>query len=229
MGRARRQAVSTTVSKFGRNQAGSERAFPGRRDGKSHQVANEFGRSFPTTDSIDTEDNSEVSRKQLRAQQTYQKEQSRLCQVGHILDILQADITSRNRYINLALQLCLFAFYLFVIGIQFRQLDAYEMVSSITNSVVPPQQSVPTTVYFLTWLKTQVFYIWTEPICGDGVCQSPTEVPSFGRFGCKADCGPESDVLPMLVYIEVGDVQHTFKKLAKMALTPSKAIEKSER
>ncbi|KAK3232854.1 hypothetical protein CYMTET_56820 [Cymbomonas tetramitiformis] len=211
MGRARRQAATTasnTLRQVQINQAGSERTFPGR-DAKIPEVASR-GRQIPSADSTGSEDNSEDLRKHVRAQQNRdrQKEQSHLSQVGHILDILQTDIKSRTLYIALALQLCLFMFYLFVIGLQFRQLGAYEMISSITSSTAPPQHGGPT-LDFLTWLKTQVFYIWTEPFCGDGVCQSPTEVPSFGRFGCKADCGPEPGVLPILVYIEAD-----FSKLA---------------
>ena len=31
--------------------------------------------------------------------------------------------------------------------------------------------------------------IFSDPICGDGVCDSPDEFPGFGRFGCSQDCG----------------------------------------
>ncbi|CAL6333252.1 unnamed protein product [Bathycoccus prasinos] len=37
-----------------------------------------------------------------------------------------------------------------------------------------------------------------ESRCRDGVCQAPYEFPSFGRFGCKADCGPAQNLLQIL-------------------------------
>ncbi len=30
---------------------------------------------------------------------------------------------------------------------------------------------------------------FSDPACGDGVCESPDEFPGFGRFGCIPDCG----------------------------------------
>eukprot|EP00960_Hanusia_phi_P063281 765436-Hanusia_phi.AAC.4 len=36
--------------------------------------------------------------------------------------------------------------------------------------------------------------IFSDPICGDGVCDSPDEFPGFGRFGCSQDCGPYRNI-----------------------------------
>ena len=33
-----------------------------------------------------------------------------------------------------------------------------------------------------------------DPVCGDGVCETPFEYASFGRFGCRADCGELAEV-----------------------------------
>ena len=38
-------------------------------------------------------------------------------------------------------------------------------------------------------LGNVVMHAWRDAVCGDGTCNSPHEFPSFGRFGCKADCG----------------------------------------
>ena len=35
--------------------------------------------------------------------------------------------------------------------------------------------------------------VFVNPVCGDGVCNLPTEYPGFGRFGCIPDCGEWSD------------------------------------
>jgi hypothetical protein len=31
--------------------------------------------------------------------------------------------------------------------------------------------------------------VWRDPVCGDGLCETPFEFASYGRFGCRADCG----------------------------------------
>jgi hypothetical protein len=36
--------------------------------------------------------------------------------------------------------------------------------------------------------------VWQDPVCGDGLCESPFEFASYGRFGCRADCGKLSEV-----------------------------------
>jgi hypothetical protein len=36
--------------------------------------------------------------------------------------------------------------------------------------------------------------VWKDPACGDGICESPFEFASYGRFGCRADCGLLSQV-----------------------------------
>lgn len=36
--------------------------------------------------------------------------------------------------------------------------------------------------------------IWKDPICGDGICAEPYEFASYGRFGCRADCGKLPEV-----------------------------------
>eukprot|EP00960_Hanusia_phi_P077138 768654-Hanusia_phi.AAC.4 len=41
-----------------------------------------------------------------------------------------------------------------------------------------------------SWLQQSILHTaFQDPVCGDGVCDSPAEYPGFGRFGCIADCG----------------------------------------
>ncbi|KAK3233695.1 hypothetical protein CYMTET_56019 [Cymbomonas tetramitiformis] len=135
--------------------------------------------------------------------------------IEKILDILKDDIISRNLYSSLFAQLSLFIFYLFIMNLQFEQLNAYETASCISASVKPNIG-----LDFLPWLKTQVFYIWKEPICGDGICEGPAEFPAFGRFGCKEDCGIEPEISPVLVYVEAD-----FSSLHEESSLPAHVIE----
>lgn len=43
--------------------------------------------------------------------------------------------------------------------------------------------------------------IWTDPICGDGSCESPWEFPAWGRFGCHADCGMQTNLTSIAVSV----------------------------
>ena len=40
-------------------------------------------------------------------------------------------------------------------------------------------------------------------MCGDGICESPFEFASYGRFGCRADCGRLSDVVENLTTLQI--------------------------
>lgn len=46
----------------------------------------------------------------------------------------------------------------------------------------------------LTWLGGVLTSLWVDPTCGDGICEQPFEFASYGRFGCRADCGRLSEV-----------------------------------
>lgn len=42
---------------------------------------------------------------------------------------------------------------------------------------------------------------WTDPVCGDGRCEAPWEFPSWGPFGCRADCGADPRARPVVVVV----------------------------
>jgi hypothetical protein len=44
--------------------------------------------------------------------------------------------------------------------------------------------------------------VWQSTVCGDGTCNNPFEFPSYGRFGCRPDCGAASDLTNVLVQIK---------------------------
>ena len=45
------------------------------------------------------------------------------------------------------------------------------------------------TAIFDTQRPQAVGDIFEDPICGNGICEAPTEYPGLGRFGCIPDCG----------------------------------------
>ncbi|KAK3289136.1 hypothetical protein CYMTET_3407 [Cymbomonas tetramitiformis] len=82
---------------------------------------------------------------------------------------------------------------------QFRAQNAEVVVSSVADRGLPPKYGLK----FMDWLKTMIWEIWTDPICGDGICEAPFEFPSYGRFGCKVDCGAELNVETVVLDFEV--------------------------
>ena len=61
--------------------------------------------------------------------------------------------------------------------------------STIENAILPSSDEYGSTDDVLSWLQTTLTNIWVDPVCGDGVCETPFEFAAYGRFGCRADCG----------------------------------------
>eukprot|EP00271_Cylindrocystis_brebissonii_P009574 TRINITY_DN2455_c0_g4_i1.p1 TRINITY_DN2455_c0_g4~~TRINITY_DN2455_c0_g4_i1.p1 ORF type:complete len:1556 (-),score=275.43 TRINITY_DN2455_c0_g4_i1:1951-6618(-) len=94
------------------------------------------------------------------------------------------------------------AFLLFAMvygAVLYLQADAQKgfEISNAHQSLLPPGWTGDTPVVFpnspsdvLGWINSSIVQnIWATPPCGDGVCSTPAEYPSFGQFGCTADCG----------------------------------------
>ncbi|KAK3271907.1 hypothetical protein CYMTET_19766 [Cymbomonas tetramitiformis] len=198
MGRVRRATAALSRS-AGRTGEAEERLSGSTEGSEKNKHRNCPERNLSDAETLSSanisSDRKRVSRTHTQA--TLQEEKVFLQQVQKILDILKDDIVQRNLYISLFAQLCIFIFYMFVMYLQFQELNAYETVSSISSSLKPDNG-----LEFLPWLKTQVLYIWQEPFCGDGYCEGPAEFPAFGRFGCREDCGVEPAISSVLVYIE---------------------------
>jgi hypothetical protein len=44
--------------------------------------------------------------------------------------------------------------------------------------------------------------IWQSTVCGDGDCNEPYEFPSYGRFGCRPDCGVAKNLSLVLIQVK---------------------------
>ncbi len=60
--------------------------------------------------------------------------------------------------------------------------------------LLPDPAAVGTTDDVYAWLQQLLQNVWKDPVCGDGVCEVPFEYASYGRFGCRADCGRLQDI-----------------------------------
>lgn len=66
--------------------------------------------------------------------------------------------------------------------------------STIQNAILPEATQYGSSDDVLSWLDGTLTAIWVDPVCGDGVCETPFEYASYGRFGCRADCGKLSEI-----------------------------------
>ena len=68
--------------------------------------------------------------------------------------------------------------------------------------------------------ESYVQNLWRDPVCGDGICATPFEFASYGRFGCRADCGklPEVQQLTTLQIDLYYDFRHPTKSIASAEL-----------
>ncbi|KAL0022694.1 hypothetical protein WJX77_001966 [Trebouxia sp. C0004] len=97
-------------------------------------------------------------------------------------------------YIRLFGFLVFVSLFLAVLFLQRNAQVAYQVHSTIENAILPTSTQYGSSDDVLSWLSTTLTAIWVDPVCGDGVCETPFEYASFGRFGCRADCGELAEV-----------------------------------
>ena len=103
-------------------------------------------------------------------------------------------IKRRSHYLDLFAFLLYSCLYLAILFLQRQSYSAYEVNFTMVNSFVPQDDGQPATAMGSTesiylWLQGLLEDMWSDPVCGDGTCEFPYEFPSYGRFGCQADCG----------------------------------------
>ncbi|MEW5311378.1 MAG: hypothetical protein WDW38_003099 [Sanguina aurantia] len=79
--------------------------------------------------------------------------------------------------------------FLAILYLQRSAGTAFMVYSTIDSVVTPPQKSYQSTGDVYNWLNGVLTTVWTDPVCGDGVCEAPFEYASYSHFGCRADCG----------------------------------------
>ena len=128
-------------------------------------------------------------------------------QVKGMIALVEARIRRSTAYRRLAGTFLFFLCFFVVLYLEQHVQRSYEVESSIINAVIEKlptmgqggfQNTGPGSVGFLSsdadfyeWMdKALISQMFTDSVCGDGVCDSPEEYPGFGRFGCARDCGP---------------------------------------
>ena len=142
-------------------------------------------------------------------------------QVKGMIALVQARIRRSTAYRQLAGTCAFFLCFLMSLYLQQDVTRSYKVESSIINAVIEKlptmgqggfQNTGPGSTGFLSsdkdfyaWMdKALVSQMFIDPVCGDGVCDSPEEYAGFGRFGCASDCGPYLQTTT--ITIELNDI-----------------------
>jgi len=91
-------------------------------------------------------------------------------------------------YGNLCGFLLFGCFWFSVLFMERNATDAYAITNTVIDQFLPEDNEFLSSAGIFEWLEGTVGDIWTDPVCGDGTCEAPFEYPSYGRFGCRADC-----------------------------------------
>mmetsp|Transcript_10216 Transcript_10216/g.33452 ORF Transcript_10216/g.33452 Transcript_10216/m.33452 type:complete len:1592 (+) Transcript_10216:74-4849(+) len=106
-----------------------------------------------------------------------------------------------NDYKNLFFFLVYGMFWMAVMYMQRSATDAYAVTHTLGAQLLPGGAGEDTQFELASkdevydWLEGIISSVWLDPVCGDGVCEEPFEFPSYGRFGCRADCKQLNDRL----------------------------------
>ena len=64
-----------------------------------------------------------------------------------------------------------------------------------------PVTSMANPAQILDWLVETAFPVWVDEVCGETDVQRAVRVPAYGRFGCRADCGSNTNLTTILLQV----------------------------
>ncbi|GAX83855.1 hypothetical protein CEUSTIGMA_g11280.t1 [Chlamydomonas eustigma] len=125
-----------------------------------------------------------------------------------------AAVEMSRKYRHVAWYSLFVAAYMVVLYLQASAYKSTEVVQTLKDAFMPAG-AVGSTITFqneaevLNYIGAQILLpIWQDPVCGDGNCEWPWEYPSWGPFGCKADCGTNSNVTSIVVNVKADFTGH---------------------
>ena len=133
---------------------------------------------------------------------------------------LQARQKTRVGYFNCFYFIISFCIYLSILFSQTRIAENYSQLRHLTTTVrgdpdgagIPDSNTFQSSNDFFNWLDESIISdVFQDPPCGDGLCSNKgDDYPSFGRFGCKDDCGAWPNVTRY--YLHVGGMFESEKQ-----------------
>eukprot|EP00899_Mesostigma_viride_P021272 jgi/Mesvir1/29146/Mv18439-RA.2 len=124
--------------------------------------------------------------------------------LGGLRERYRGVLRRRTQYVNLLSFVLFTAFYASILLYQRRAFLGYDIHKGLSY-LLPSGGDGGTVSEFRSiarvhsWLDALVQDIWTDPICGNTVCDTPVEEPAYGRMGCQEDCGWREDLQQVTV------------------------------
>uniref|UniRef100_A0A7S0R4F4 Uncharacterized protein n=1 Tax=Pyramimonas obovata TaxID=1411642 RepID=A0A7S0R4F4_9CHLO len=178
-----------------------------------YSFKNAKGRKAPLSVAEDkpmtTDELKQITRKQAGAEARKQRRATRILPVvvEHLTQVLRSALEYRRKLKGLMVKLFILYFHLAMLLFLIRTPTSYSVVSSLEEAmrvrgldVQNPSLELGENPVF-DWLDTVGQRIWTDPVCGNGVCEPPYEFPAYETLGCQVDCGQERDLQEVIVVV----------------------------
>ena len=125
-------------------------------------------------------------------------------------------VENKDNYVSLLLYLASLFIFLAVLLLQRMPSQMFKVEESVrraclesagglANEVGDLDGSIPTIDGVYDFIEGALIEpTFKDTVCGDGLCQSPDEFSSFGRFGCEADCGqyPRQNMTKVIIALQ---------------------------
>ena len=122
-------------------------------------------------------------------------------------------VENKENYVSLILYLGSLILLLVVLYLQRKPADMFKVEESVRNGILSDTGGLADLEGNLDGFVDSIDDIYTfissalitpsfkDAVCGDGLCQSPQEHASFGRFGCAQDCGtyPQQNMTKIVI------------------------------
>ncbi|MEW5304614.1 MAG: hypothetical protein WDW36_007214 [Sanguina aurantia] len=123
-----------------------------------------------------------------------------------------AAVELSRKYRHVAWYSAFVAAYMAVLYLQANAYKSGEVVATLKATFMPDGESTMTFQSesdVLAYLGQQVVLpIWTDPVCGNGICEWPWEFAAWGSYGCKADCGVNANTTQIVVGVRADFTKH---------------------
>mmetsp|Transcript_34855 Transcript_34855/g.84811 ORF Transcript_34855/g.84811 Transcript_34855/m.84811 type:complete len:514 (-) Transcript_34855:91-1632(-) len=138
-------------------------------------------------------------------------------QIEGLISMVEEKIDRSSSYRKLLGTCFFFVVYICTLFLQREVRNSFEIEDSLLNALASSLPTLGSGGYFnsgagatgelsksddfYTWIDGIAGNIYSDPVCGDGVCDAG-EYAGFGRFGCIPDCGRYNNVTTITINLE---------------------------
>ncbi|KAK3262257.1 hypothetical protein CYMTET_28875, partial [Cymbomonas tetramitiformis] len=96
-----------------------------------------------------------------------------------IASLLSKRSSSGSKFISAGVYLLYVLLYFWMLSTISSSITTYQTLHSM-NMVIEPEPTYPDALSIMNWYSALVDHVWTNPECGNGLCEEPYERPAFG-------------------------------------------------